>query len=165
MLPEFEKYFEINMHIIHLDEKDHATTLYATTQSCSDDLYLNTWDNHLMLITNLEQFCNKYSCSNCSQLFNKIDIYQRQIASCKGGHTQRKFLGKYYKDEKTIFDKLEKFGIKIEDLYFEYFAVHNYEAMLKPVQGDKKWTAEHEAISVSVCSNVQGFTSPKCFNN
>ena len=164
-IPELEKYFEINMHIFHLDETDHATTLYASTQSFKDDLYMNAWDNHLMLISNLEQFCNKYSCSNCSQLFNRIDNYQRHVATCKGGHTLLKFPGKYYKDDKTIFDKLEEFGIKIEDPYFEYFALYDYEAMLKPVQGDKKWTAEHEAISVSVCSNVPGFTSPKCFIN
>ena len=122
-IPELEKYFEINMHIFHLDETDHATTLYASTQSFKDDLYMNAWDNHLMLISNLEQFCNKYSCSNCSQLFNRINNYQRHVATCKGGHTQLKFPGKYYKDGKTIFDKLEEFGIKIEDPYFEYFAV------------------------------------------
>ena len=88
LIPELEKYFEINMHIFHLDE----TTLYASTQFFKDDLYMNAWDNHLMLISNLEQFCNKYSCSNCS-LFNRIDNYQRHVATCKGGHTQLKLPG------------------------------------------------------------------------
>ena len=68
------------MHIFHLDEKDHATTLYASTQSFENDLYMNAWDNHLMLSMDLDKFCSKYSCSDCSQL----DVCKKHTITSKG---------------------------------------------------------------------------------
>ena len=60
------------------------------------------------------------------------------------------FPGKYYRDAKSIFDKLTEYGITTNNPYFDYF----YEALLKPVETDNQWTAEHQAISVSPCSDV-----------
>ena len=83
--------------------------------------------------------------------------------TCGEGETVLKFKGGYY--TKNIFESLAEFGITTDYPYFNYFAVYDYEALLKPVQSDKQWTAEHQAISVSICSNVPGFEKPSCFVN
>ena len=55
-----------------------------------------------------------------------------------------------------------------EDMrYFQNFIVFDFEAVLCPQDDDQagklKWEAEHQPISVSVCSNVEGFQEPRCF--
>ena len=68
----------------------------------------------------------------------------------------------------TVFDKLEEYGICVPrtQRIFPWFIVYDFEAMLVPIQGEGSeklsWTAQHIPISVSICSNVDGFTSPKC---
>ncbi len=53
--------------------------------------------------------------------------------------------------------------------YLPWFAVFDFESVLQKVDGDGteklQWTHKHLPISVSVCSNVPGFTSPRCFVN
>lgn len=60
-------------------------------------------------------------------------------------------------------------GLTNEIDFFEWFAVYDFEALLLKIQKqgtDKlQWKNEHRPISVSVCSNVDGFLEPICFVN
>ena len=161
-LPELEKFFQINMYIFHLDEDIKATTLYASADTYQDTLYMNAWDRHLMLVTNLRVFCKKFVCDKCIYMCNRLKNLKRHVNTCTGSITKLQFPGKYYKVTKSIFTSLEEYNIKVDDPFYSYFAVYDYEALLKPVH-NKQWVSEHKAISVSVCSNVPGFTTPQCF--
>ena len=71
--------------------------------------------------------------------------------------------------KKTIFDELEQYGIVVQqkDKFHPNFIVFDFESLLSKVQ--KKVSnkiliiQKHIPVSVSVASNVSGFTSAKCF--
>ena len=73
-----------------------------------------------------------------------------------------------YTSPKTVFDKLEEYGICVPraQRLFPWFIIYDFEAMLVHIHGEESeklsWTPQHVPISVSICSNVDGFTSPKC---
>ncbi|KAL5020686.1 hypothetical protein ScPMuIL_002230, partial [Solemya velum] len=66
------------------------------------------------------------------------------------------------------FDKLDDYGINVpkDDRLFRHFLTYDFEAYLEPVtnEGSQKltFTHRHIPISVSVCSNVPGFTEAHC---
>ena len=69
----------------------------------------------------------------------------------------------------TIFDELESVGIKVpkENRKFPYLAAFDIECMIKKTGRESsekiEYSAEHELVSISVCSNVKGFKKPQCF--
>ena len=92
---------------------------------------------------------------------------KRHSRKCQG-RTKRQFPGGFYSSPKTIFDKLEEHGIVVptNERIFPWFLVFDFEAMLSSRQDQTSekltWTAENIPISVSICSNVEGFKSPHC---
>jgi hypothetical protein len=84
-------------------------------------------------------------------------MYRQTVYNFKGG---------FHSNPKTIFDKLEEQGIHVQDRVYPWFVVCDFEAMLVPIKESNSakltWTQRHEPISVSVCSNVDGFTEPHC---
>lgn len=68
----------------------------------------------------------------------------------------------------NVFDKLEEQCINVspEDRLFKWFIVYDFESMHVPVNEPNSekltWTHDHVPISVSVCSNVEGYRQPHC---
>ena len=60
--------------------------------------------------------------------------------------------------------KLWNFGSRC---IFPWFIVYDFEVILQKeacrVSDKLKWEARHVLVSVSVCSNVEGFREPRCF--
>ena len=79
------------------------------------------------------------------------------------------FPGGFYKEQQTVFERLDEFGIHVPqyDRTYPWFAAFDFESMLVKLQDDAtdklEWTQKHVPISVSVCSNVPGYTEPACF--
>ena len=72
----------------------------------------------------------------------------------------------------SIFNHLEKFNIIVpaQDRLYPWFMVYDFEAILSHVPENHptprlKWLRRHDPISVSVSSNVPGFTSAQGFVN
>ena len=133
-----------------------------------EELNLDAWDTHLSLITNIEGYSKKYKCSKCGELFNRYYNCRRHMNICDGENaTKLVFPGAYYKAPKSVFDRLAEFGIETEDRFYPYFAVYDFESILHKVPteagSNTTWIAEHQAISVSISSNIPGFTKPLCY--
>ena len=168
-ITKFEDLFQLNVDIFEMQENHSVRIVYRSVGKYDNTMYLNKYQNHLSLITNMSQYTNKYTCNHCSKLFryaNKLKIHEK---NCKN-KIKLFFPGKYFTLKPSIFEELEDFGISVkkELRYFSTFAVFDFEACLVDVcegqRTDKlEWTKEHKAISVSICSNVKGFTHPKCF--
>ena len=130
-------------------------------------MHLNLFDKHLSYISNLNAYTQKYQCPTCQMLFKYVHNMRRHSRKCQG-RTKHQFPGGFYSSPKTIFDKLEEYGIVVpaEERIFPWFLVFDFEAMLISTQEPKSeklvWTAEHVPISVSICSNVDGFQTPYC---
>ena len=100
-------------------------------------------------------------------IFDQLCNWKRHEKVCYNT-TQFKFPGGLYEVTDTIFEKLEKMGIHTEqeDRYFPWFAFFDMESILEKTQEFQSeklvWTAHHKPVSVSICSNVPGFTEPNC---
>ena len=130
-------------------------------------MHLNLFDKHLSYISNLNACTQKYQCPSCQMHFKFVHNMNRHSRTCQG-RTKHQFPGGFYSPPKTIFDKLEEHDIVIpaEERIFPWFLVFDFEAMLTSAQVSNSeklvWTAEHVPISVSICSNVDGFQTPYC---
>ena len=155
----FEKCFEINVNIFRLQDDQSALPVYKSHCHFKDTMHLNLFDKHLSYISNLNAYTQKYQCPSCQMHFRKPSNMKRHSLKCEG-RTKHRFPGGFYSSPKTIFDKLEEHGIVVptEERIFPWFLVFDFE------QNSEKltWTAEHVPISVSVCSNVEGFKTPNC---
>ena len=163
----FENCFQINVNVFRLQEDQSALPVYKSRCHFKDTMHLNLFDKHLSYISNLNAYTQKYQCASCQMHFRYVQSMKRHSRKCQG-RTKHRFPGGFYSSPKTIFDKLEEYVIVVpaEERIFPWFLVFDFEAMLTPAQESKSekltWTAEHVPISVSVCSNVEGFKTPHC---
>nr|XP_022301117.1 uncharacterized protein LOC111109328 [Crassostrea virginica] len=166
-IPQFEKCFDINVNIFELTEKETALCIYKSRCQFNNSMHLNMYRHHLSYISNLQAYAKKYQCRTCERHFSCLWNMQRHQRNCSG-KTVHQFPGGMYTSPKTIFEKLEEYDVHVlpEDRLFPWFLVYDFEALLVPVHGEKSekltWMAQHQPISVSVCSNVEGFETPHC---
>ena len=165
---DVEKCFNFNINVFSLTTKDVAIPVYKSRSRFPSTLNLNINDNHLSFIKNMQSYCKKYQCINCDMLFKSVSSCKRHQLNCSLA-TAHKFPGGYHSFGSDIFSQLEEFGILVspEDRFYDYFAVYDFESYLKRLKVDHDgktcFTQEHKPISVSVCSNVPNYESPKCF--
>ncbi|CAG2213159.1 unnamed protein product [Mytilus edulis] len=163
----FEHCFSINVNVYHLRDDGVALTVYKSRCHYDDTMHVNQFDHHLSYIANLPAYTQKYQCGTCDRHFKHVNSMKRHQLKCTG-QTVYRFKGGFYSNPKTIFDKLEEHGIRVQDRLYPWFVVYDFEAMLVSIQesnSDKlSWTQRHEPISVSVCSNVEGFIEPHSFD-
>ncbi len=168
MLPVFEKVFQINLEIYELNEDDVAQPCYKSSRRYKNTMYLNLYENHLSLILKMDAYAKKFQCRNCRRLFSHRNDCRKHEPRCKS-NTRIKYPGGYYEYPKTIFEQLVEYGICVppQDRFCDHFTVFDFESFLEPIDDDAtdklSWLQRHRAISVSVCSSLEGFTEPKCF--
>ena len=167
--PLFESIYNINLNVFSLLDGGHAIPIYLSRRRFDLTMNVNMFEYHLSYINNIDQYTNKYQCSGCDKLFNRVHNFKVH-KPCKS-KTSYRYKGGYHKVNPNIFEELENNGIRVDDhlRHFKYFAVYDFESILDPLKdksGNKlKWTHKHIPVSVSVSSNVPGFTEPKCFIN
>ena len=129
---------------------------------------LNLSDNHLSYIHNFELYSKQYQCKFCFKIWQSSSVCKRHSSSCES-KDKLVFPGGFVSIHQNIFDQLKEFGFETKNTHYPWFIVYDFEAIQPPVQsaGDSKLQhiREHIPVSVSVCSNVPGFTEPKCFVN
>ena len=171
-IPRFESIFEINVEIYEMQSDQKVTRIYKSVGKYDRTMNLNKYENHLSLIINIDQYTKKFACVHCGKLFHRVCKLKVHEKNCQK-RIRLVFPGKYFTVKTGIYDQLCDLGIDIEKSkrFFPFFAVFDFEACLIKIPNDDsqekklKWLQEHRAVSVSVCSNVNGYTSPKCFVN
>ena len=124
---------------------------------------------HLSYITNFNAYADTWTCGTCSSSFHRRDHCQNHELNCKGG-TKDKYPGGFYGLKASIWDDLASIGIVVaeSDRFYEKFVCYDYESMLVPTTDststeDKlQWQAVHIPVSVSIASNVENYSQPKC---
>lgn len=166
-LAYFEKCFEVNVNLFSLREDEVVMTVYKSRCHHKDTMNLNMYEHHLSYITNLATYAKKFECGSCNRHFKSLIPMKRHQLKCSK-QTKYVFNGGFYSNPKTVFDKLEEQCINVppEDRLFKWFIVYDFESMLVPVNESNSekltWTHDHVPISVSVCSNVEGYRQPHC---
>ena len=75
------------------------------------------------------------------------------------------FKGGKYRNKKTVFEHLNSIGIYVpeDDRYDPYFAVYDFEALQVPINEElrgRRLKYEHFPATLSICSNIPGYTEP-----
>ncbi|XP_019633364.1 PREDICTED: uncharacterized protein LOC109476787 [Branchiostoma belcheri] len=131
-------------------------------------MYLNLYEDHFSYIRDFKKYAKSYGCPTCGRKFKRAYNLRYHKTSCTGA-VKFDYPRRAYNGRQTIFEQLDDVGIHVnrEDRFYPYRATYDIECLLKPLSDqntDKMtWEAVHELLSVSVCSNVPGFTTPKCF--
>ena len=172
-LPDMEVKFELNIMVFQLrkktDDQVVAQIVQRSHRRYADTMYLNLYENHFSLITNLDKYCKCYECRQCHKLWKGAYKMNRHERTCNQV-TKKKFVGGSYQPEPTVFELLEDEGIMVEEQlqFYPYRITYDFESyFLKedlPQSSEKlTWEAKHIPLSVSVCSNVSGYQEPRCF--
>ncbi|KAL4222308.1 hypothetical protein ACF0H5_018346 [Mactra antiquata] len=154
-----------------MSQGDIAITRFKSLESIvgenntKDIMYLNLHEEHLSYIKDFSVYSKIFRCDMCSKLFSsnyKCNIHKQKCEI----KTKINLPSGYYSLPKSIFEILEEYGIVVEqkDRHFPWFITYDFESLLlqeTDVVNSQKWHTTHKPVSVSICSNVEGFETPK----
>lgn len=165
-----EECFEINVNIFKLREDGSVKVTRRSPCHFKACMNLNLYKHHFSYISNINAYSRSYQCTSCDQLFPSAWRCMQHERRCEN-KTKLKFPGGFHDQRRNIFEQLDEYDIHVDNdiRHYPYFIVFDFEAILQAIDetqpGKFKWSAEHQPISVSVCSNVEDFREPKCFVN
>ncbi|KAJ8306861.1 hypothetical protein KUTeg_014945 [Tegillarca granosa] len=166
--PKFEECYKVNLEAYTITEEGYAFSVYKSRGRYESSMYVNLYQNHASYINNFATYAQKFQCQMCQRLFNRSNKLRVHQKTCTK-QTTFKYPGGFHQAQLSIFDKLDEFGIHVsqKERTFEWFIVYDFEAMLQKTDQKQtdylQWTAQHVPISVSICSNVEGYTDAMCF--
>lgn len=179
-LSDLEKLFEVNIMVYSLqpsarNEEDEvpaeivASLVRRSHRHYTSTLYLNLYKDHFSYIKSLPLYSKSHQCKKCGKLWKHAWKFHRHEQKCEA-KVKLRFPGGTYNSPPTIFDQLTDEGIEIPERlkYFKFFATYDFEFMFTqdqlPQNTEKlTWENKHVPLSVSCCSNIPGFTDPKCY--
>ncbi|KAJ8319270.1 hypothetical protein KUTeg_004361 [Tegillarca granosa] len=165
--PKFEETFQVNLEVYSLHENEWAESIYKSMGRYTDTMYLNMYEQHLSYIKDFAGYAKKFQCQTCDRHFYRSNDLLKHQVNCTN-KTKYVFPCGFFKANESIFEKLEQFGIVVPDTerIFPWFITYDMESMLERVSERNTerlvWTQKHVPISVSICSNVEGYTQPQC---
>lgn len=171
-LSTIERLFKVSITVYSLIQKNCDTLGRLIRRPCSlysRQLYLNLNKNHFSWIKDLRMYAHSYSCPYCDKLEKTAYALKRHMTSCSPG-SNLSYPGGIYKVPDGIIDKLRGIGVGINESlkYNPYLACFDCESWLD--QSDKpknsptiQWIGKHRLASISVATNVSGFTKPVCW--
>lgn len=168
-LPRLEECFHTCINIFEMNcVSEEIKPKYLSRCRFKQTLNLNMYENHLSLITNFNAYAKKWSCEKCNRHFPNIQNMKRHQQKCSN-NLKFKYRGGYAQRPQTIFEELKYFDINVPPILYDKFATYDFESILEKYNDNSSskrvFTAKHKAVSVSICSNVEGFTEPKHFVN
>ena len=141
--PELKKYYELNCLRCFRKKDGSAKTLYLSQASFPTKVYMNVYQNHLSLITDIKMYSKQYICNRCGKLSIRMLDSKRHQSKCDG-NVKYVFPGWVYKNKLSVFEELEGMGVRVreEDKYEKWFACFDFEAYQRDF--DEKIDADEE---------------------
>ena len=166
-IPKFEECFSINVYVYRLLDHDKCVNVYKSLDKNTDTMYLNLYEHHMSLITDINIYARRYQCPRCDRIFPR-NYNMRRHLRVYSNRTKHVYPGGFYSKNQSIFEQLEYYGIVIpkEERYYEYYLVYDFESVLKKqeveVSDDTAYTHQHLPVAVGIASNCPGYTQGKC---
>ena len=126
-----------------LKEDGSAKTLYLSQASFPTKIYMNVYQNHLSYIKDIKMYSKQYICNRCDKLFAEMRNLNKHQAKCDGT-VKYVFPGGVYKNKLSVFEELEKMGVRVReaDKYEKWYACYDFEAYQRDF--DEKMDADEE---------------------
>ena len=171
-LRNIEKLFSVSVMVYRLEEKQGDFVATLAHRSCSrhkDKLNLHWERNHFCFIKDIRMYCKSYRCDFCDKLLRSAYELRRHALGCTF-HTKYSYPSGPFNVPVTIFDKLGKIGVTVNESmkYYPYFVAFDCESWSDTSNLPRntptiEWEARHRLASISVASNVVGYTEPVCW--
>ena len=151
-----------------MNSSGSVNVIYESLYQSENVMYLNNYQDHLSYITNYWKFASKFQCEKCSKMFKRQWDLKRHYTNCFE-RTKYLFPGGFHRNAENIFDKLDSLTVHVpeSERYYQKFIVWDMEAILMksntPSTDQMTFLSRHIPVSVSICSNVEGFSKSKCF--
>lgn len=133
------------------------------------EMNLNLFENHFSYIHNIEGYCRTLICEKCNRVFDHRGHYNCHVERCSGSVSKSVFPGGGFSLPNSVFTQMSDIGVHVapDRQYRDMFAVFDYESRNIPtdqnVSAKVTHTAKLEPASVSVCTSVPDYCSPKNF--
>ena len=166
-IDRLEHLFKININIYKLKKDKHLKLFMHSTCKYTKDMSILLYKNHFCFISSIDKATRSFSCSKCKRQWCSFFHCRKHERSCKGATGNIIYKSGVFQLTPTPLEQLKQKGVNIDiDYIYPFRIVYDFESMLKPIDMNTSKTfyvSEHIALSVSICSNVPGFTKPKCF--
>ena len=131
-IPAVEIKYQVAINILSLKEDGSADVVYLSRLDFKP-MYINLYEKHCSYIHNYEKFAKKFSCYECDRTFNQSTHLKRHAKVCCT-EVEEVYIGGKFKTNDTVFERLDRVGIKVqeEDRYYKYVSTYDYEAIQEP---------------------------------
>ena len=124
-------------------------------------MYLNLYKNNFSYITKYDTSAQRFQCYGCDRIFDQSTHVNRHAEICCTD-VEEVYIGGKFKTNDTIFERLEKIGIKVEekDRYYKYVSTYDYKAIQTPddeIVHGRNMHFVHVPATFSICSNVPDY--------
>ena len=171
-LLDLERIFDISITVFELKADGASDVVWNSGQSSRDRLKvnLNVYANHFCYVRDVEKFCRSFKCQSCDAFFTRAGDVKRHSCDVERV-TDFTYASGVFGPSPRVWELVERetdIRVPSELKSYPYWMTYDIEAvLLKENLPDGTATTsflnEHQLVSVSLCSNVPGFTEPVCF--
>jgi hypothetical protein len=162
-----ERIFNIRITVVDYQADQKVIVRWVTKRPGTKMMYLNINNQHFGYIKNIDLLTRNFLCKMCGTSFTRLHCLK--IHKCLLEEDSRRvFVGGNWKPPDTIFEKVNRqFGKDIKKELYPFRIVYDVECLLKreglvPSTTKMDIINKHELLSVSICSNVPGYTNARC---
>ena len=154
-IDKVEELLKINIHIYTQDDKEHAEIDRRNSGKYDKDIYLLRYNNHFCLIKDIKAFIHSFRCRKCGKSFSSFKSCGRHEKGCSD-LCKHEFPGGFCAQTQNTFQKLENYGIEINDCnnFFDHFIVYDFETILSKTEIKKtknlQYTNKHNNSAYTI---------------
>ena len=125
--PQLETFYETQLFAMFLKQDGSAKILYLSQASFPTKIYLNLYENHLSLITDIKMYSKQFICNRCQKVFAEMRNLKQHESKCDA-NVKYVFPGGVYRNKLSVFEELEEMGVLVreEDKYEKWFACYDF---------------------------------------
>lgn len=168
-LPYLESLFKVKVTVFTLKKNSRASILFQSFKSFPLKLNLCAVNNHFCYVRDVAKFAKCFQCKNCSTSFSLSSRLAKHSKTCAKNMSKLSYKGDYFFPPKSIFEQIEEetnIAVNSERRFYPYFATYDIECFLaspsEPDTNKMSFSSEHTLMSISICSNIPGYTVPFC---
>ena len=166
-IEKFESAFGLGVNTY--EKIDGKLVHVRQTELLENPLNLLLIDNHCCYIKNVHMLDkSKYKCDTCGHCFRDLYNLRKHIPTCADYEQKDEFpkTPEIYEPPRNMIQQLNNRFNTNCDYKYDPLIVYDFEALVVPMEakiGDKiTITNRQQVVSVSLCSNIDGYRDPYC---